>query len=108
MSYVIDEVCYLGIVDKSKKDSRGHIQPEIVFDEHKTWCFSQSVRMTEAYQALAVGMRPEIVLVLRQEDYNGQNRVLYGGIVYKVLRTYRTGKSEIELVLYREEHPDES
>jgi len=63
--------------------------------------------MSEAYQALSVGMKPEITLVLRQEDYAGQTRVKYGGIVYKILRTYRTGKSEIELVLYREEHPDE-
>ena len=107
MSYVIDEFCYLGTVDKSARNSRGTIQPTITWSE-KPWCLPQSVRMSEAYQALSVGMKPEITLVLRQEDYAGQTRVKYGGIVYKILRTFRTGKSEIELVLYREEHPDAS
>ena len=108
MSYVIDEFCYLGKVDKSVKNARGTIQPTITFNQAKTWCKPKSVRMSEAYQAMAVGMKPEITLVIRQEDYSGENRVRYGGYVYKILRTYRTGKAEIELVLYREEHPDES
>ncbi len=108
MSYVIEEFCYLGTLDKSQKNSRGTIIPVITFDTYKTWCEPRSIRMSEAYQAQAVGMKPEITLVLRQEDYSGQTRVKYTNIVYKVLRTYRTGRSKIELVLYREEHPDAS
>ena len=106
MSYAIEEYCYLGTIDKSEQNSRGTIIPVITFNSVKTWCKPKSIRMAEAYQAQAVGMKPEITLVVRQEDYSGQTRVKYDGIVYKVLRTYRTGRSMIELVLYREEHPD--
>ena len=104
MSYVIDEFCFLGTVNKSIQNARGTIIPAVTFDNVKTWCTPKSIRMSEAYQALSVGMKPEI----RQEDYSGQTRVKYGGIVYRILRTYRTGRSKIEHVLYREEHPDAS
>lgn len=107
MSYVIEETCYLGTLDQSYKDARGRIQPSITWSE-KVWCQAKSIRMTEAYQSMAVGMKPELALVLRQEDYNGEQRVKYGGIVYRTLRTYRTGRSKIEIVLHREEHPDAS
>lgn len=108
MSYVIDEFCYLGTVNKSIQNARGTIIPAVTFDNVKTWCTPKSIRMSEAYQALSVGMKPELTLEIRQEDYSGQTRVKYGGIVYRILRTYRTGRSKIELVLYREEHPDAS
>ena len=106
MSWRMVESCLLGVLSKSQVNSRGQIQPRITWGG-KVWCHPESIRMTETYQARAVGLKPELTLVLRQEDYNGEERVMYGGTVYKVLRTYRTDRQKIELVLYREVNPDD-
>ncbi len=105
MSWRVVESCYLGVLSKATVNVRGQIQPSITWSE-KIWCEPKSIRMSETYQARAVGLKPEITLIIRQEDYDGQERVKYDGILYKILRTYKTEKSKIELVLYREVNPD--
>lgn len=67
----------------------------------EVFCQLQSIRQSEFYQANAVGMKPEIVLELRQEDYNGQEKIEFDCVMYRVIRTYLVGKSNIELILTR-------
>lgn len=66
-----------------------------------------SVGMTETYQAMAVGYKPEVKFVLTNWlDYHGEEVVEYtpfgwdAPIRFKVLRTYRNGES-LELTCYR-------
>ena len=67
MSWRMVESCLLGDLDKSVINARGQIQPAITWGD-KVWCHPESIRMTETYQARAVGLKPELTLVLRQED----------------------------------------
>lgn len=66
-----------------------------------------SVGMTEVYQAMAVGYKPEVKLRLTNWlDYHGEEYVEYTPfgwsfpIRYKILRTYRSGEA-LELTCYR-------
>lgn len=66
-----------------------------------------SVGMTEIYQAMAVGYKPEVKLRLTNWlDYQGEEFVEYtpfgwtAPIRYKILRTYRTGEA-LEITCYR-------
>lgn len=66
-----------------------------------------SVGMTETYQAMAVGYKPEVKIVLTNWlDYAGQEYVEYtpfgwsSAIRFKILRTYRNGEA-LELTCYR-------
>ena len=69
--------------------------------EREVFCKVKSVGMRESYQALAVGLKPELVFVLADYyDYEEEKKVKYDGTVYNVLRTFRNGV-EIELVVTR-------
>lgn len=66
----------------------------------------KSVGMTEVYQAMAIGYKPEIRFVLENfMDYQGEELVEYTPFmstdtaILRVLRTYRTG-DQIELTCY--------
>ncbi len=76
--------------------------------ERTLFCREASVGQREFYQAHAVGLKPEIKLVIADYlDYRGEQLLYYvpKGMtdpeLFRVLRTYRTGQ-ELELVCYRE------
>lgn len=71
----------------------------------EVFCRQASIGQKEFYQAHAVGLQPELKLVLADYlDYNGEQFVEFDGQRYRVLRTYRTGL-ELELIVYREVNP---
>ena len=60
-----------------------------------------SIGQTEFYQAAATGLKPELKFVMADYlDYRGEEKVIYRGVDYRVLRTYRSGQ-EFELVCTR-------
>lgn len=66
-----------------------------------------SVGMAETYQAMAVGYKPEVKLILTNWlDYQGEEYVEYtpfgwpAPIRFKILRTFRNGEA-LELTCYR-------
>lgn len=62
----------------------------------------RSIGMKEKYEALAVGLKPELTFVLADYyDYDNQEAVEYNGIRYKVLRTYQKRTHELEIVVTR-------
>lgn len=69
----------------------------------RVFCRVRSIGMKETYQALAVGLKPELSLVLADYlEYDGEKKVEYDGVIYNVIRTFRReGKNEIELVVNR-------
>lgn len=76
--------------------------PTITETRREVFCDKASIGQKEFYQAHAVGLQPEMKLVLADHlDYNGEQLVEYDGQRFRVLRTYRTGL-ELELVVYRE------
>ena len=61
----------------------------------------RSVGMRESYEALSIGLHPEIVFSLTNEaDYDGQRQVIWNNVTYKVVRTYVSGDG-IELTCER-------
>ena len=79
--------------------------PSVTEVRRSVFCRQASIGQREFYQAHAVGLKPELRLVLSDYlDYNNEQLVEYDGQIYRVLRTYRTGQ-ELELVVYREVNP---
>jgi len=64
-------------------------------------CRVKSVSMRERYMAETVGGTPELVITLADKgNYNGEERVVYRNVTYRVVREYFTDtSSEIELVV---------
>lgn len=65
-------------------------------------CRVGSIGQKEFYQAHAVGLQPELRVILADYlDYEGETLTELNGERLRVLRTYRNGQ-ELELTLYRE------
>ena len=66
-------------------------------------CTIRSIGMQEAYQAMGIGLNPELKVILAHDfEYGGERLCEINGERYKVLRTYITETDGIELTLQRE------
>lgn len=94
-----NEVIYLcSFTNTGAKDEFG----DDVLEEHRRAVFAscKSVGMKEFYQAQSVGLKPEITFELADfYEYAQETEVVYEGMRYKVLRTYRKG-IQLEIVCY--------
>ena len=62
----------------------------------------KSVGMKEKYEALAVGLKPEMVFEISDYlDYDGEEQIEHEGNTYKVIRTYRKTDDRLEIVVTR-------
>ena len=91
--YTFDEMVELIRVDEiTSEETRRRSYAEIA-----------SVRGSETYQAMTVGLKPELMIVLPNwfDDYHGEKRLQYNGNEYRVLRAYKTEDLRAELTVYR-------
>lgn len=58
---------------------------------------SKGVTRTEFYAASNTKYRPEIVLEIWADEYNGETCVIIGSVEYTVIRTYPPKPDKIEL-----------
>ena len=57
-----------------------------------------SVGQKEFYEAVTVGLKPEIKFVLQDyQDYQGEKELAYNGIRYEIIRTFRTNTNLLEI-----------
>ena len=62
----------------------------------------RSIGMKEKYEALAVGLKPELTFVIADYfDYENQESIEYEEKKYSVLRTYKRDTNELEIVVTR-------
>ena len=68
----------------------------------KVFCTVKSIGMQEAYQAMGIGLNPEIKIVLSHDfEYRGEELCVLNQVRYRILRTYVTEADGIELTLQR-------
>jgi len=66
------------------------------------YCTVKSIGQTEAYQAMGIGLNPELKVILAHDfEYEGEGLCELGGVRYDILRTYITEADGIELTLQR-------
>ena len=92
-------VCCLGALADTVNDI-GDYEKTLTYNT-EIFCNEKSVKYNEFYQAQAIGMKPEIVLEIKQADYNKEKFVKYEDEEYTVLRFYKTSSENIELTLTR-------
>ena len=68
----------------------------------KVKCTEKSVGMTEAYQAMGLGLNPEKKLLISYErDYHGERELEYDGERWKVIRNGSGEWNGVTLVIQR-------
>ena len=66
------------------------------------YCTLKSIGMQEAYQAMGIGLNPELKVILAHDfEYDGEAIAELCGVRFRILRTYITEKDGIELTLQR-------
>lgn len=58
----------------------------------------KSVRQSEFYQAMAIGLKPELMFETRKSDYSGQEWLDFESTRYQIIRTYSKNDEIVELV----------
>lgn len=72
-------------------------RPQISYTEKLVYCNKKSVRQSEFYQAQASGLKPELVVEVK--EYNGEEHFKFDNKLYRIIRTYTKSGETIELVL---------
>lgn len=65
--------------------------------ETEIFCNVKSVSRNEFYNAATTGLKPSLVFVVHDYEYNGEEIVKFEDNKYKVIRTYRKNVEELEL-----------
>lgn len=87
------------IKETDESDRYGDSTPKKIARE--VFAKIKSVGMKEKYEALAVGLQPELVFILPDYyEYDDESLIEYEGKIYDVIRTYRTGR-QLEVVVSR-------
>ena len=66
--------------------------------EREVFVNKKSVRQNEYYQALSVGLKPELMIEVRTIDYSNEKELSFNDKRYKVTRTYDTNGEITELI----------
>ena len=65
-------------------------------------CTVKSIGMQEAYQAMGIGLNPELKVILAHDfEYAGERLCELENVRYNIIRTYVTEADGIELTLQR-------
>ena len=70
---------------------------------HVSYAEVRSVFAREVYAAMAVGLRPDFMIVLPSwsDDYHGEQTLIYGDAEYRIERAYKTDDLMAELTVTR-------
>ncbi|RUS47562.1 phage head closure protein [Cohnella sp. AR92] len=82
------------------RDSYGD-ETETDGDPREVFANKKSVRQSEFYQALAAGLKPEIVFEVREQEYQDEKKARYGETDYHIIRTFSRNGEILELVCSR-------
>lgn len=72
-------------------------RPKPSYAETMVYCNKKSVGRTEFYQATAQGLKPELVVEVKQ--YNGEDHFKLNDKVYRIIRSYTRNEEVYELTL---------
>lgn len=73
-------------------------EPIETYAERTVFANKKSVRQSEHYQALAAGMKAELMFEIRTIEYDGERKLKYGETIYDIPRTYERDGEIIELI----------
>lgn len=88
------EVIALGAETETK--TLGEVKTSVSY--RSVYANKKSVKRAEFYQAMAAGLKPELVFEMHRMEYMDETRLKYNGKEYEIIRTYEVGE-KIELTV---------
>lgn len=90
------EIIYL-ISQKKERDNIGNIVSSYK-TSNKIFAKRQSVKISEFYNAVQVGLSPSIEFVIKKLNYNNENELEWNNEKYSIIRTIEP-KNKFDIVL---------
>lgn len=90
------DVAYLIGVVYTKDALNQHIPTEV---RREVFCEVEGIRQSEWFSAGQAGLKPQLMLKVFTDDYNGEDQVEVDGVRYGIYRTYPAKHSWTELYL---------
>ena len=69
------------------------------FDRREVFCNSKGVKRSEFYQAATAGIKPELCIEIKAEEYQKEEYFEFDGVMYRIVRTYPVKNENLELIL---------
>lgn len=82
-----NEVVELGVASETVIDG----EPIKSLTWETVYADKQSIRYKEFYEGNNLGLKPELLFVVRSIDYNKHEKIRYDGTIYDIMRTYVNG-----------------
>jgi len=89
------EVIYLISVTTTTNDMSDSIEGPI---QKQVFANKKSIRQSEFYQAMATGLRPELMFEVKSIDYQQESKLSYNGMLYTIIRAYDKNGEITELI----------
>lgn len=90
------EVIYL-LSNEIKEDDIGNMSSSDI-STSKCYAKKQSVKSSEFYNAVAIGINPTVEFVIKRLNYSGETLLKYNNEVYSIIRTVDP-KNKFDIVL---------
>ncbi len=93
-------IYFMDMVSGSQKDDFG--DPAVTNQvSYGVYAEIKSISQSEFYQAQTSGQKPEMKFIITDYlDYQGQKYLIHEGVRYRILRTHRTVRNEMEITCY--------
>lgn len=94
---MLDELTLIGYATTSDATGKAVLTPTsaVVYAE------SKGVKRSEFYGAAAAGQKVDAVFEVNTDDYTGQKEAVYGGVTYKISRSYPLNQRRTEIICVR-------
>ena len=94
---MMDELTLIGYSTAPDSTGKAVLTPTstIVYAE------SKGVKRSEYYGAAAAGQKVDAIFEINADDYTGQKEAVYGGVTYKISRSYPLNQRRTEIICVR-------
>lgn len=100
MAYGIDTTIELVSRKAAGRNTKG--QTTYTTTPRTVFCHAESVSRDEFFEAGQAGLQASWLFILNPIDYAGELLVNYEGDTYRIYRSYRRAKDELELYVSKE------
>ena len=98
---MLNDVCTL-ISETNLVSAEGYSTP-VQMQKRDVFCEVAKPTRAEFYASLTAGLAADLVITVNADDYDGETLVEWCGVLYRVIRFYKTAGLLVEMSVKQEE-----
>lgn len=98
---MLNDVCTL--ISETELVSESGYGTPVQMRSRDVFCETSKPGRSEFYAALTAGMTADVIITVNADDYDGETLVEWCGVLYRVIRFYKTAGLLVEMTCKQEE-----